>query len=76
MKWKRHPLSAVFPDMSDEEVEGLLKDIKANGLREPATMYEGQALDGWHRVQMCSVANVEIRTIDIPSNQDPTALGS
>lgn len=57
--------------MSDEEVEGLLQDIRENGLREPVVMFEGMVLDGWHRVQMCGVAGIEIRTRDFPDNLDP-----
>lgn len=72
-KWKQHPLSAAFPPMSDEEVEGLLADLRANGLRDPVVIYEGMVLDGWHRVQMCPLAGVEIRTKEFPERLDPMA---
>jgi hypothetical protein len=28
-----HPLAEIFPPMSDEEIKGLIDDIRTNGLR-------------------------------------------
>lgn len=60
--WKQHPLSAAYPAMADDEFEGLVQDIRENGLKESVVMFEGMVLDGWHRVQACGVAYAEIRT--------------
>lgn len=53
---KRHPLSAVFGDMSAGELDELKNDIDKNGLREPIVVHEGMVLDGWHRYQcLCAL---------------------
>ena len=53
---KRHPLSAVFGDMSAGELDELKNDIDKNGLREPIVIHEGMVLDGWHRYQcLCAL---------------------
>jgi hypothetical protein len=36
-QYKVHPAADVFPMMSDEELEKLGQDIKANGLLDPIT---------------------------------------
>jgi hypothetical protein len=46
---KQHPLSAVFPAMSDEDFQDLRDSIATNGVLNPITIYEGMVLDGWHR---------------------------
>lgn len=63
-RYKRHDLSAIFPDMSDDEVQGLADDIAANGLRDPLVLYKGKVLDGWHRYEACQIANVIPRTVE------------
>ena len=46
---KQHPLSAVFPAMTDAVFAEFRADIAQNGLREPITIFEKQVLEGWHR---------------------------
>jgi len=41
-----HPYAAVFPAMSDDELQALGKDIVANGLREKIVLFQGKILDG------------------------------
>lgn len=48
-KLQRHELSAVYKGMPDEEFRELKDSIRANGLQNPITLYEGKILDGWHR---------------------------
>lgn len=53
---KRHPLSAVFGDMSAGELLELQADIDEHGLREPIVLLDGMILDGWHRYQcLCNL---------------------
>lgn len=50
---ERHPLSAAFPDLSDEEFTALKDSIERNGQRDKILLFEDQILDGWHRYQAC-----------------------
>lgn len=54
-----HPLAALIPAMSDEEYDRLRDDIAANGLIDPITLYEGQVLDGRHRMRACEETSTE-----------------
>lgn len=47
--------------MSEEELEGLARDIEANGLLEPIVKYEGLILDGRNRLAACERVGVEPR---------------
>ncbi len=49
----QHPISAVFPAMTEEEFTDLVKDMKAHRQRLPITVYDDQVLDGWHRYRAC-----------------------
>lgn len=57
-----HPLAALFPMMSAEEIKTLAADIKENGLREPIIVYEGQVLDGRNRYRACLEIGIEPMT--------------
>src|SRR5262249_47734162 len=41
-----HPLSKIFPPMSDDDFNELVTDIKTNGLQQPIVCYQGKILDG------------------------------
>lgn len=56
-----HPLADLMPTMSDAEFGELVKDIAANGLMAPVTLWEGKVLDGRHRDRACEEAGVEAR---------------
>lgn len=56
---KQHPLSAVFPKLSDKAFSELRADIAANGLRLPIVLYRGQVLDGWNRYLACEQTGAE-----------------
>src|SRR4051812_4625813 len=57
-----HQMANVFPLMGEEELAQLAADIKANGLKEPILLHEGQILDGRNRWKACQMAGVEPRT--------------
>lgn len=75
VSFKRHPLSAAFPDMPAAEFEELVADIKANGLRHAIMLFEGQILDGWHRYLACKEAMKDGATVgmrmDTYAGRDP-----
>ena len=70
---KQHPLSAIFPAMPPDELLALSKDIKKNGLQQAVYMYEGMVIDGWHRVQACKMAGVQVRE-EKYSGSDPVGF--
>ena len=41
-----HHLAEIFPMLEEEDLKALAEDIKAKGLTEPITLYEGKVLDG------------------------------
>lgn len=57
-----HPLADVLPLIEGEAFDELAASIKANGLRDPITMFEGAILDGRNRYRACLKVGVEPRT--------------
>jgi hypothetical protein len=76
--YRRHALSAAFPDMPSDEFEELIEDVTVRGLRHAVILYQGQVLDGWHRYRACLEAmkrgaKVSLR-IDSYSGSDPVGF--
>lgn len=69
--FKRHPLSAAWGDMPENELLALAEDIKRHGQKDTVIMHEGMVLDGWHRCQACQIAGVAVRIMDFPDDGDP-----
>ena len=61
---EHHPVSNIFPIMSDEDAEHLQRDIEQNGLLEPVWIHHecGRIIDGRHRLHACENLGIEIRT--------------
>lgn len=58
----RHSLSAAFGDMSPEEFDALVTDIKQHGLIQPIVVAKDDSiLDGWHRYKACLAAGIKPR---------------
>lgn len=74
MNLKRHPLSALFGDVSDDELSELAMDIKTIGQQIPGTLYEGMILDGWHRYLACQIAGVAFKSSELKAGSDPVAF--
>ena len=51
-----HPISECFPLIEGVEFDELVKDILANGLIHPISVYEGKILDGRNRFLACEKA--------------------
>ncbi len=60
---KYHPLCRLLPAMPEDELDRLVEDIRANGLREAITLCDGQVLDGRSRLAACRMAGVEPRFV-------------
>lgn len=66
-----HPIAALFPLMSDTELDQLAADIKTNGQRIPVVLHEGKILDGRNRARACALAGVDPRYEDWSGDGDP-----
>jgi hypothetical protein len=53
-----HPAAAIFPMMSQQDLQALADDIKENGLREPVVLFDGRIVDGRNREAACKLAGV------------------
>jgi uncharacterized protein YkuJ len=64
MNTELHPACAVWPQMSDAELDSLAADIKANGLHDPLTLTpDNKLLDGRNRMLACERAGVTPATV-------------
>jgi ParB-like chromosome segregation protein Spo0J len=69
-----HPVADLFPMMSDEELDDLAADIKANGLVHPIVIdREGTLIDGRNRLEACRRAKVEAEWT-VFDGDDPVAF--
>jgi len=59
-----HPLSALFPPISDEDFGKLAADIKLNGLHQPIMRYQGKVLDGNNRYRACELVKIAPKFAD------------
>jgi len=62
-----HPLCSIFPQMPDAEFDALRDDIEQHGQRDAIVLWDGQILDGRHRMQACLVLGIEpkFRTVEM-----------
>ena len=71
-EWKRHPASAVWPDLTDDEYTTLRDSIaKLGQLHEIIATTGGKIVDGWHRLIACDElgidAKIDVRVLSKPS---------
>lgn len=56
---KFHAVCQLFPAMTDEELDALVEDIRANGQRDPIITWKDEVIEGRHRLAACRLAGVE-----------------
>lgn len=71
LAYQRHPLSALLPALTADEIEGLRTSIVALGVIDPITLYEGQVLDGWNRYTLADEQQVPCPHVELPEGLDP-----
>ena len=71
--WKAYPYSNILPLLEGAAFDLLVADIRANGLLEPITIYEGLILDGRNRYRACEAAGVEPQFLEFDGD-DPLAF--
>jgi ParB-like chromosome segregation protein Spo0J len=59
-----HPLSAIFPPISEEDFGKLAADIKLNDLHQPIVRYQGKILDGNNRYRACELVKIAPKFAD------------
>ncbi len=71
---KFHALADLFPLLDGADFDALVADVKANGLREPIWLYDGQILDGRNRWRACEAANIAHRPTRTYAGDDPVGF--
>jgi hypothetical protein len=70
--YKRHPISARYPDIKGQAWKDFVDSVTARSVRRrPITMYEGKILDGWQLQRACIKKNIEPRYITLPKDLSP-----
>lgn len=71
MSYPVHKLAEIFPAIGGKDFDALVASIKANGLRDPITIYEDAILDGRNRQRACDLAGVDAIYEPLPDDADP-----
>ncbi len=72
-----HPAAALFPMVTQGELQQLADDIRKNGQREPCVLHEEKLLDGRNRWAACRLAGVDplVRPwVQGPDGESPIAF--
>ena len=72
-----HAAAEIFPMMSDDKLQELADDIRANGQRQPVLLFDGAVIDGRNRLRACEIAGVKPITKDVTAAEvgpSPTAF--
>jgi ParB-like chromosome segregation protein Spo0J len=66
-----HPAATLFPMMTEEEYQGLKKDIEENGQREDIVVWCGKLIDGRNRLRACQELQRQPQISELDYDQDP-----
>lgn len=67
-----HPVAAIFPLLTEKDLDALIADIREHGLREPIETLNGAILDGRNRYRACLLAGIKPVFCETTTN-DPVA---
>lgn len=68
--YEYHEYANIFPMISPDEASALAENIKANGLNDTITLFDGKILDGRNRYEACRSAGVEPRFEEFDGDDD------
>ena len=72
-EYKLHPAANLFEPMTPEEYAGFKADIAENGQRVKIVLWQGQLIDGRHRLQACNELGREPLFEELAEDADPWA---
>lgn len=75
-RFDHHPVSKLFPMLTEAELNELMADIVAEGVRNPAVLLDGKILDGRNREEACHRAGIPLPTVDFLAIPGVTRLTS
>ena len=66
-----HPAAALMPFMPEDEFEDLKEDIRVHGQHDDVVIWDGQLIDGRHRLRACIELGIEPNWTELPKTSDP-----
>jgi ParB-like chromosome segregation protein Spo0J len=71
---ERHPVSSLFPPLTDGEYQALVESVREQGVLVPVTLdAEGRIVDGWHRARAAAEAGQPHSTVRLAAGVNPWA---
>ena len=69
-----HPAAHIFPLLKGERYREFLEDCKANGVREPICLFQGEIVDGRNRLRVAIEADLDVKFDELQENDDPCRI--
>ncbi len=69
-KFDYHSYCDLLPEMTADDFNALVSDIKENGLINPIVLFENQILDGKHRYKACLELGIEPKVETFTGNKE------
>jgi hypothetical protein len=69
MRLRLHPLAHAIPQVSEKDFFELAADVKRHGVRNPIIVFDGQVLDGRHRLAIASALKVPLRVMEFEGDE-------
>ncbi|NIV34240.1 MAG: ParB N-terminal domain-containing protein [Anaerolineae bacterium] len=74
---KLHRVARLFPDMTTQQFNDLVEDIRKNGQIEPILLCSGKIADGRHRYKACNKLKIEAKMVrweDVRPSKDASIV--